>query len=407
MIDLFREISQTLSHNKLRMSLTGFAVAWGIFMLIVLLSLAGGLVHSFESNMMTRNNNSLNVWGGWTTRAWHGLKEGRPIQLKERDAAAVEAEPTAPVKQVMTELRNDTMKFYGPVEVLTGGYVGVEPENQEFADLEIVTGRYINAIDNRERRHSLVIRDTEAERIFGSPENALGKTMRGQGLAWTVVGVYNHRWRSETYIPHSTAAALMGFSGDVNSLNVELTGVSTEEEGTRAEEAVRRALAEQHEFDPEDNNAVWINNRFNQSISAAQGMKILMYTMWAIGILTLLSGVVGVSNIMFVSVRERTHEIGIRRALGARPRNILLQIVLESVAITTIFGYIGIVLGTVVMGIINHVIGNSLEMLQNPTVDLATAFEVTGVLIVAGALAGLFPAIKATKVRPVEALRDE
>ncbi|MBD5317604.1 MAG: ABC transporter permease [Bacteroides sp.] len=407
MIDLIREISQTLSHNKLRMSLTGFAVAWGIFMLIVLLSLAGGLVHSFESNMMTRNNNSLNVWGGWTTRAWHGLKEGRPIQLKERDAAAVEAEPTAPVKQVMTELRNDTVKFYGPVEVLTGGYVGVEPENQEFADLEIVTGRYINAIDNRERRHSLVIRDTEAERIFGSPENALGKTMRGQGLAWTVVGVYNHRWRSETYIPHSTAAALMGFSGDVNSLNVELTGVSTEEEGTRAEEAVRRALAEQHEFDPEDNNAVWINNRFNQSISAAQGMKILMYTMWAIGILTLLSGVVGVSNIMFVSVRERTHEIGIRRALGARPRNILLQIVLESVAITTIFGYIGIVLGTVVMGIINHVIGNSLEMLQNPTVDLATAFEVTGVLIVAGALAGLFPAIKATKVRPVEALRDE
>ena len=389
------------------MSLTGFAVAWGIFMLIVLLSLAGGLVHSFESNMMTRNNNSLNVWGGWTTRAWHGLKEGRPIQLKERDAAAVEAEPTAPVKQVMTELRNDTVKFYGPVEVLTGGYVGVEPENQEFADLEIVAGRYINAIDNRERRHSLVIRDTEAERIFGSPENALGKTMRAQGLAWTVVGVYNHRWRSETYIPHSTAAALMGFSGDVNSLNVELTGVSTEEEGTRAEEAVRRALAEQHEFDPEDNNAVWINNRFNQSISAAQGMKILMYTMWAIGILTLLSGVEGVSNIMFVSVRERTHEIGIRRALGARPRNILLQIVLESVAITTIFGYIGIVLGTVVMGIINHVIGNSLEMLQNPTVDLATAFEVTGVLIVAGALAGLFPAIKATKVRPVEALRDE
>ena len=162
MIDLFREISQTLSHNKLRMSLTGFAVAWGIFMLIVLLSLAGGLVHSFESNMMTRNNNSLNVWGGWTTRAWHGLKEGRPIQLKERDAAAVEAEPTAPVKQVMTELRNDTVKFYGPVEVLTGGYVGVEPENQEFADLEFVAGRYMNAIDNRERRHSLVIRDTEA-----------------------------------------------------------------------------------------------------------------------------------------------------------------------------------------------------------------------------------------------------
>ena len=135
-------------------------------------------------------------------------------------------------------------------------------------------------------------------------------------------------------------------------------------------------------------------------------MNILVIMMWTIGILTLLSGIVGVSNIMFVSVRERTHEIGIRRAIGARRRNILSQVILESVCITTIFGYIGIVLGTLVMGLLSPML-SSMEMFDNPSVNLTTAFEVTVVLIIAGGLAGLFPALKATKVKPVEALRDE
>lgn len=407
MTDLIREIAQTMRHNKLRLALTGFAVAWGIFMLIVLLSLANGLVNGFQEHMIKRDTNSLTIWGGQTSRAWHGLKEGRFITLKDRDIERIETDRDAPVKSVAASVRNDTVSFSSITDVISGGYMGVFPSNREFDGAEIIAGRFINDRDMAHRRRVLVISRQNAEKLFESADKAIGQTVTGMGLAWTIVGVYEHRWRSGSYAPYTTAMALDGNTGEVGSLQVELRSISSIPEGEAAENAVRGALARSHEFDPEDENAVWINNRFTDAANTAQAMNILVYAMWIIGILTLLSGIVGVSNIMFVSVRERTHEIGIRRAIGARPSNILVQVVLESVAVTTLFGYIGIVLGTIVMGVISHIIGNSLEMISNPSVDLKTAFEVTGVLIVAGALAGLFPAIKATKVRPVEALRDE
>lgn len=407
MTDLIREIAQTMRHNKLRLALTGFAVAWGIFMLIVLLSLANGLVNGFQEHMIKRDTNSLTIWGGQTSRAWHGLKEGRFITLKDHDIERIETDRDAPVKSVAASVSNDTVSFSSITDVISGGYMGVFPSNREFDGAEIIAGRFINDRDMARRRRVLVISRQNAEKLFESADKAVGQTVTGMGLAWTIVGVYEHRWRSGSYAPYTTAMALDGNTGEVGSLQVELHSISSIPEGEAAENAVRGALARSHEFDPEDENAVWINNRFTDAANTAQAMNILVYAMWIIGILTLLSGIVGVSNIMFVSVRERTHEIGIRRAIGARPSNILVQVVLESVAVTTLFGYIGIVLGTIVMGIISHIIGNSLEMISNPSVDLKTAFEVTGVLIVAGALAGLFPAIKATKVRPVEALRDE
>lgn len=407
MTDLIREIAQTMRHNKLRLALTGFAVAWGIFMLIVLLSLANGLVNGFQEHMIKRDTNSLTIWGGQTSRAWHGLKEGRFITLKDHDIERIETDRDAPVKSVAASVSNDTVRFSTITDVISGGYMGVFPSNREFDGAEIIAGRFINDRDMARRRRVLVISRQNAEKLFESADKAVGQTVTGMGLAWTIVGVYEHRWRSGSYAPYTTAMALDGNTGEVGSLQVELHSISSIPEGEAAENAVRGALARSHEFDPEDENAVWINNRFTDAANTAQAMNILVYAMWIIGILTLLSGIVGVSNIMFVSVRERTHEIGIRRAIGARPSNILVQVVLESVAVTTLFGYIGIVLGTIVMGIISHLIGNSLEMISNPSVDLKTAFEVTGVLIVAGALAGLFPAIKATKVRPVEALRDE
>lgn len=407
MTDLIREIAQTMRHNKLRLALTGFAVAWGIFMLIVLLSLANGLVNGFQEHMIKRDTNSLTIWGGQTSRAWHGLKEGRFITLKDHDIERIETDRDAPVKSVAASVSNDTVRFSTITDVISGGYMGVFPSNREFDGAEIIAGRFINDRDMARRRRVLVISRQNAEKLFESADKAVGQTVTGMGLAWTIVGVYEHRWRSGSYAPYTTAMALDGNTGEVGSLQVELHSISSIPEGEAAENAVRGALARSHEFDPEDENAVWINNRFTDAANTAQAMNILVYAMWIIGILTLLSGIVGVSNIMFVSVRERTHEIGIRRAIGARPSNILVQVVLESVAVTTLFGYIGIVLGTIVMGVISHIIGNSLEMISNPSVDLKTAFEVTGVLIVAGALAGLFPAIKATKVRPVEALRDE
>lgn len=407
MIDLFREISQTLSHNRLRMMLTGFAVAWGIFMLIVLLSLANGLVNSFQDNMMTRNNNIINVWGGVTSKAWKGFKDGRWIRLRESDIRAITDDNSSKIRGVLPSLSSDTASFRTSTETISRGYMGASPGCDQIDGLDMVTGRFINQSDETHRRRVIIIHRNDAVKVFGSAENAIGKTLSGQGLAWTVAGVYDHRWRSGPYIPYSTAAALQGFKGEVDRFDVEIPDVTSEAEGAEAETLIQNALASAHQFAPDDNSALYINNRFDDSIASSKVMNILITTMWIIGILTLLSGIVGVSNIMFVSVKERTHEIGIRRAIGARPRQILTQIVMESVAITTIFGYIGIVLGTITMAFVSNMIGNSLEMLKNPSVNLSTAFQVTAVLIVAGAIAGLFPAIKATNVRPVEALRDE
>jgi len=406
MFDLVREILQTLRHNKLRFALTGFAVAWGIFMLIVLLSLANGIVNSFRSEMMSNDNNVMTVWGGVTSKAYQGFKEGRSISLEDRDIDAL-MDVHGPIGNVAATISNDTICFSVGNDKSAAGYSGMFPRALENEGLKMIAGRFINEQDMKLERKVVVFEENEAKKLFGSPDKAIGAKVKAMGLSWTVIGVYNHRWRIGSYIPYNTALALDGHKGDVGSLSVEVKDITTVEEGDATEQRVRETLARQHSFDSSDQSAVWVWNRFSQNQQAAGAMQMLVLAMWIIGVLTLLSGIVGVSNIMFVSVKERTHEIGIRRAIGARRRNILTQIILESVAITTIFGYIGIVLGTVVMGLISSAIGDNFDMLKNPSVDLSTAFAVTGILIVAGAFAGLFPAFKATKVKPVEALRDE
>lgn len=405
MFDLFREISQTISHNKLRMALTGFAVAWGIFMLIVLLSLANGIINAFNYNMLNADSNSMTVWGGYTAKAWHGFKEGREISLKDKDMPQIKSENAAGVRSVIASISNDTVTFINSTDKVTG-YTGVYPDQLKQSGVEMIAGRFVNELDMEGQRKVLVIDRKNAETLFGSAEKAVGNRLRGMGLSWQIIGVYNHRWRDGIYIPYSTAAALGGNTGDVGSIVVETSGLSTLEEGEKIEKDVRETLARIHEFDPSDDSAVWIWNRFTDRLTAQDVMKILIAVMWIIGVFTLLSGIVGVSNIMFVSVRERTHEIGIRRAIGARRRHILTQVVMESIAVTTIFGYIGIVMGTVVMGFVSAALGD-MEMMRNPSVNLSTTLTVTLILIAAGAFAGLFPAIKATKVKPVEALRDE
>jgi putative ABC transport system permease protein len=273
-------------------------------------------------------------------------------------------------------------------------------------EVKILHGRFINVPDMKEQRKVMVLHARNARLMFGDEVSALGKTVSSMGIAWTVVGIYDHRWRSQTYVPYSTLKGITGNGNEAYELEVTVRNISTLEEGEQAEKEIRGTLARSHSFNPHDNNAVWIWNAFTQNITARRGLGYLDLAVWLIGLFTLLTGIVGVSNIMFVSVRERTHEIGIRRALGAKPRSILGQVVAESVAITSLFGYIGLVAGMVVLQIIDMLIGNSNDF-KDPTVDVAMALKVTLALVVAGTMAGLFPAIKATKVKPVEALRDE
>lgn len=406
MFDMLREIGQTLSHNKLRLALTGFAVAWGIFMLIILLSLANGLVNGFSRNMVGTQSNTISVWGGMTAKPWKGYKEGRAVTLHESDMKAI-AQEHGFVDEVVAKVENDTVRFSTLTDQITG-FTGVFPSGADDGRNVLVAGRFINNKDMETHAKVVMLEESKARLLFGDSSKAVGQRLRAMNLDWQVVGVYSHRWRETTFVPYSTAAFLAGNSGEVSQFDVQVKpgAAETEEEGNELDENLRTTLAQRNNFDPTDNSAVWIWNRLSDRIQSQGVMNILVIMMWTIGILTLLSGIVGVSNIMFVSVRERTHEIGIRRAIGARRRNILSQIILESVCITTIFGYIGIVLGTLVMGLLSPIL-SSMEMFDNPSVNLTTAFEVTVVLIIAGGLAGLFPALKATKVKPVEALRDE
>lgn len=411
MFDLIAEISQTIRNNKLRTGLTGFAVAWGIFMLIILLGLSRGLIDGFEQQSSRREINSIDVWRGATTMPYKGYNKGRIIQYKASTVETLKNSNNKYIGDVMATKYIDTAKVYGAKDYVSTGINGVVPRSQRNQDINIVAGRFINTPDIEGRRKVMVISRETARVLFGtdSADIVIGQNVKSLNLSWKIIGLYTREWNSDdNFIPFSTAVALSGGNPNIWSMRVIAENVTDEASAKEAEDAIRHELAVIHNFDPDDTGAAPMWNRFTNYLQNKSGMKILDYAVWIIGIFTLLSGIVGVSNIMFVSVRERTHEIGIRRAIGAKRRNILRQIILESVAITTIFGYIGIVMGMIVMQVIAAILADMEKSpLGNPTVDLSIAIKVTAVLIIAGALAGLFPALKATKVKPVEALRDE
>ena len=407
MIDLAKEIWQTMCTNKLRTALTAFSVAWGIFMLILLLAISNGIIGSFDENSMKADPFRIQIWPGLTSKPYAGLKEGRRVELHESHFDAVrDADPsmiTGIEGEYTFRAEISTQKDYMP-----GNYcIGAFPSALS-GYMKMLHGRFINEADLRETRKVIVITKTAAETLFPSVDSAVGKTVKAAGIVFTVVGVYDTDWGGVTsaYIPYSTAVALNGYDDRVDQMVVHHRPVTAVEDVQRLEQDVREALSAAEKFAPDDNSAIWVNNRYENYVQNQKGLSILNYAMWTIGVLTLITGIVGVSNIMFVSVRERTHEIGIRRALGARPASILRQVVLESIALTTVFGYIGIVMGTVACEVVKYVFRDS-DFMLSPEVDLGIAVQVTVALIIAGALAGLFPALRALKVKPVEALRDE
>lgn len=405
MIDLAKEIWQTMRTNRLRTFLTGFSVSWGIFMLILLLSLANGMVKMSGEYQSKNDPMRLTLYPSRTTMPYKGLKEGRYIELNTKQFEVIESSGHGKISNV-----TGSVWINGEVssqrDYLKTSYArGVYPDHFN-GSFKFIYGRPFNQADIDGLRKVLIINEPNAKTLFGSADKAVGGNVKVNGYSFTVVGVYKHDWEEGVFVPLTTADALTGFTGDVSVVDVHMQDISSVEESEAIESGVRKTLAQEAKFDPADDGAVWIYNRYANQESNKTGNNILTYTMWVIGILTLISGIVGVSNIMFVSVRERTHEIGIRRAIGARPRHIITQVLLESVALTTVFGYIGIVIGTIVTEIVRHYLaGTSIGL--NPTVDLGIALQVTVTLIVAGALAGLFPALRALKVKPVEALSEE
>ncbi len=419
MLDIFQEIYSSIKRNKLRTFLTGFAVAWGIFMLIVLLGAGNGLIHAFEHSSSERALNSIRIYPGWTSKPYEGLKEGRRVRLENSDLEATEKFFPDHVTSAGATVQQGNVNLSFGQEYVNLSLMGVHPNYTEVETVKTADGRFINRNDLKERRKVIVLHKKTAEVLFGKTHTEpIGKFVNASGVAYQVVGIYNDqgdRGNSEAYIPFSTLQSIYNKGEQLNSIIFTTKNLETIESNEQFESAYRKVIGANRRFDPQDNSAIWIWNRFTNYMRTQNAMGILRTAIWVIGIFTLLSGIVGVSNIMLITVKERTREFGIRKALGAKPLSILWLIIVESIAITTLFGYIGMVAGIAVTEWMNAAFGKQTmdagmfqqTMFSDPTVDLGIAVQATLTLIVAGTLAGFFPARKAVSIRPIEALRAD
>lgn len=420
MRDILTEIWATARRNKLRTTLTGFAVAWGIFMLIFLLGAGNGLINATQQNSHRYLNTSMVIFGGQTSKAHKGLKEGRRIELNDRDMEITQERFSDNVEEVGAELDHGNTTMSHGKEYTAANISGVYPNDYIINKRDMIYGRFINKIDIRDRRKSIVISDDMAKELSptGSVADMLGQIVRMEDLAFHIVGIYQvdkSMMGTDAFIPFTTYRTIYNVGDKTGNIVFSFKGLETAQQNEAFEQRYRANLNGNHGAAPDDEEAVWIWNRFTQAMQMNTGMGMLRTALWIVGIFTLLSGIVGVSNIMLITVKERTHEFGIRKAIGATPWSILRLIIIESIIITTFFGYIGMVLGIAANEYMNTTIGNmkvdsgmfTTTMFVNPTVGLDVCINATLLMVVAGTIAGLIPARKAAHVRPIEALRAE
>lgn len=419
MRNIIVEIWSTVRRNKLRTALTGFAVAWGIFMLIFLLGAGNGLINAMLLQNSKFLDNSMIVSGGMTTKAYNGLKEGRAIELNDRDMAVTGNNFSANVDETGGSVSQSGLTFSSGANYVGGTLEGVYPNEIEINKKEMLYGRFINHIDIEQKRKVLVLSEDDAKELMpNGTERIIGQYVDVDSLAFRVVGVYKadrSGMNTSAYTAFTTIRTIYNKGDEVGSIVFSFKGLDTQEANDAFETQYRARINGNHSAAPDDEGSVWIWNRFTQNLQMNTGMNMIRTALWIVGLFTLLSGIVGVSNIMLITVKERTREFGIRKAIGARPSSILRLIIIESIVITTFFGYIGMVIGVAANEYMDATIGQmkvnsglfEATMFYNPTVGIGVCIAATVVMIVAGTLAGLIPARKAARIRPIEALRAE
>ncbi len=406
-LDKWQEIFETIKKNKLRTFLTGFSVAWGIFMLIILLGSGYGLENGVSKEFAGDAVNYISINGGVTSKPYKGMKPGRFIEFENEDedllASLSHVEKTSNRSRIWQVSTVNYKSEYGTFDIFA-----ITPEYGHVEALEMVQGRFLNQLDQNQNRKVAVIGRIVFEELFkGGP--AIDAYINIGGVPFKVVGIFNDpgsdRDLQRIYIPTSTGQMVFGMGKDINSIQVMLGNASSEESQKTVEE-IKSTLAERFKFDPQDTRALFIFNsieNYQQFMDLFASIRIFI---WFIGIGTIIAGIVGVSNIMMIVVKERTKEIGVRKALGATPFSIVSLILQESIAITAFAGYVGLVLGVGLLELVgSNFKGDS--YFANPEVNINVALGATFILIVAGALAGFVPARKAASVKPVVALRDE
>lgn len=419
MRELIKEIWSTSKRNKLRTSLTGFAVAWGIFMLIFLLGAGNGLINAQLQQSTRFLANSMRVFPGETSKAYKGLKEGRSITLNDKDILISNKTYGQYVDDVGGRLEQYNVNInYGDNYVASQSLVGVAPTHPKIDKTELIAGRFINEIDMKEQRKNVVLSRSQAKELSKDYRSLVGKNVKISNLNFQVVGIYKDdesRNNTDAFIAYSTIKTIYAKGDDAGSLEFTIKNLKTREDNKQFEKNYRASINNNHQAAPDDERTIWLWNRYMDNIQMNQGIAIMQTALWIVGLFTLLSGIVGVSNIMLITVKERTREFGVRKAIGAKPWSILKLIITESIIITSFFGYIGMVCGVAANEIMDATIGHTTvdtglfkaAMFVNPTVGIGTCIGATITIVIAGTIAGVIPAIKAARIRPIEALRAE
>jgi len=408
----FGEIWGTVKKNKLRTFLTGFAVSWGIFLLIILVSFGNGVRNGVASNFSSMSQNIVSIYPGRTSEIYKGLPKGRPIRFTAKDLERLRNEfpeimlmtPRAPASGVFS-YGNQSGQF--SAIGVTSDYTRIN------LSAKLTKGRFINELDEMERRKSIVIPARMEEILFGD-EDPIGKFINMGDIVTQVVGVYKQGNNDSPPVLGAFSTIQAIFSGDlyIRQINIAVMGLNTTEKNEAFEKKLRASFARHHQFDAEDMSAIRVWNQAADYIMINGIMNGMVLFLWIVGLASLMAGVVGVSNIMLITVKERTREFGIRKALGATPNSIIALVIMESLMIMIVFGYMGMLSGMGVMEVINMGLesGGQSEgptMFLDPTVNISIALMSTLVMAVAGILAGYFPARNAAKITPVEAMRAD
>jgi putative ABC transport system permease protein len=407
-IDSWQEIFSTLSKNKLRAFLTGFSVAWGIFMLIILLGSGNGLENAMRLNFERSLINSMRIFGGKTTKPYQGLKSGRYIRLSNDDYEQIKNMPDV---ELISSQFNTPGQSYVAYKGKSVKYqvVAVHPDYTVINKENITKGRNFNNLDILQKRKIVAITQ-EVEKELFDRENAIGEYIIVNGFNLKVVAVFKAKDQNSDnkviVLPITTAQLLYGGKKDISNLSLTIPVSSSVEQSQKIEENIKMKISRIHNFDPEDERAIYISNSIERLARIMTVFDSIRLFVWVIGIMTIVAGIVGVSNIMTIVVKERTREIGIRKALGARPISIIGLIMQEAVLITSASGFFGLLSGAALLEFIRKNLPKN-EYFYNPEADMTIAVSATVLLIVAGLMAGFFPARKAAKIKPIVALRDE
>jgi putative ABC transport system permease protein len=415
-LDHWREIYTALSANKLRTFLTAFGVFWGILMLMIMLGSGAGLENGVNQDFADNATNSFWVWSQRTSIPYRGLPQGRPLQLTNDDTAAIRER--VPEVSVLAP-RNQLGGWRGGNNVTRGTQAGAfsvfgdYPQIMDVEPVRITEGRFLNPFDLEEQRKVAVLGPRVAEVLFEPGEEPIGDHIRINGVYFKVVGVFepidaeDQQEQESIYIPFTTFQKAFNQGNRVNWFAITS---QADVPASIAEEKVLTLLRQRHRVHPEDDRAFGHFN-LEEEYEQVQGLFLGIRTLiWIVGIGTLAAGVIGVSNIMLVIVRERTHEIGVRRAIGAPPASVMSQIILEAILLTSVAGYVGLIVGMGLMDLTATLLaagGGQTQMFNNPGVDLASAMQALVILVIAGTLAGIIPARRAVSISPVDALRAD